>query len=170
MSNLTNNTSELRDILAAVNALPDAGSGAPAEDLTAEIEAQAALIEEQAGQIEELLTVLDEKAAGVVAEMCAVSVSFPYLAIGSLYRSTVARISYLDAAGLFSTKTYGGSPTDPGIKTVNITVPQNTFIVIEYNYHSDAVTTGGVRSCVDSIFEGATMYFFAESDGTITHS
>lgn len=36
----------------------------PSEDLTAEIEAQAALIEAQAGQIEELLTVLDGKAAG----------------------------------------------------------------------------------------------------------
>lgn len=39
-------------------------SGAPSEDLTAEIEAQSALIEEQASQIEELLTVLDEKAVG----------------------------------------------------------------------------------------------------------
>lgn len=36
----------------------------PSEDLTAEIEAQAALIEEQAGQIVELLTVLDGKATG----------------------------------------------------------------------------------------------------------
>ena len=36
----------------------------PSENLTAEIEAQAALIEAQAGQIVELLTVLDGKAAG----------------------------------------------------------------------------------------------------------
>ena len=54
----------LQQAIDKANALPDAGSGAPAEDLTAEIEAQAALIEEQAGQIEELLTVLDGKAAG----------------------------------------------------------------------------------------------------------
>lgn len=128
MSNLTNNTAELNKILAAVNALPEAGGSGinptgtieitengehdvtnyatanvnvseapaapaviepldvtengiytapngvdgyspvivnvPSEDLSAEIEAQAALIEEQAGQIVELLTVLDGKAAG----------------------------------------------------------------------------------------------------------
>lgn len=92
MSNLTNNTAELNKILAAVNALPEAGEGGginptgeieitengtydvmnyataavnvPSEDLTAEIEAQAALIEEQAGKIQQLLTVLDGKAAG----------------------------------------------------------------------------------------------------------
>lgn len=37
MSNLTNNTAELRDILAAVNALPDAGSGGNVETCTVTI-------------------------------------------------------------------------------------------------------------------------------------
>lgn len=91
---IKNNTASLRELLEAVNNLPNAGSG---ENLDAEISTQTDIISEQDAKIAELAEVLAGKAGvGGNVETCEVRVNSPDMFIHYVDENQTLRLGFND--------------------------------------------------------------------------
>ena len=132
---LQNEQTELQNLLASVNALPEAGSGG--ENLDAEISAQETLISEQDAKITELAEILSSKA----------SVSYPTLSNPATAENLQEGYQLIDESGNVVTGTHvcsGGSAetctvTIAGMPEVDIMYYSNGSEFVE---HSNGVYPG----------------------------